>query len=209
MNSPTQGTVVVKKGMGFFTSFFVILGLCCLCSCLSSMWSSYTAAKAVGNAVSNVKLEKKKVVDKPSTSIDMMSMSSSSEMESEVENVSEPVPMTTKQMNLYLYKTPDCTGEPLDAVSLDSGVPMKTKGEFDRVGEPADTWYACCIETKNANVTGTYHLDWDGQGEEPDKQSITISEDGKVNLSKTFTEEDGSETTICPYDYNFTWEPRE
>jgi hypothetical protein len=205
----TQPVIIQQKSNGFFSTSLKLIGLICLLCCLSSMWSSYTAAKAVGNAVSNVKLEKKKVVDKPSTSIDMMSMSSSSEMESAVENVSEPVPMTTKQMNLYLYKTPDCTGEPLDAVSLDSGVPMKTKGEFDRVGEPVDTWYACCIETKNANVTGTYHLDWDGQGEEPDKQSITISEDGKVNLSKTFTGEDGSETTICPYDYNFTWEPRE
>jgi len=201
--------IIQQKSNGFFSTSLKIIGFVCLLCCLSSMWSSYTAAKAVGNAVSNVKLEKKKVVDKPSTSIDMMSMSSSSEMESAVENVSEPVPMTTKQMNLYLYKTSDCTGEPVDAVSLDSGVPMKTKGEFDRVGEPVDTSYACCIETKNANVTGTYHLDWDGQGEEPDKQSITISEDGKVNLSKTFTGEDGSETTICPYDYNFTWEPRE
>ena len=205
----TQPVIIQQKSNGLFSTGLKLIGLICLLCCISSMWSSYKTAKAVGNAVGNIKLEKKKVVDKPSNSIDMMSMSSSSEMESVVENVSEPVPMTTKQMDLYLYKTTDCTGEPVDAVSLGSGVPMKTTGEIDRVGEPAESVYACCIETKNANVTGTYHLDWDGEGEEPDKKDITISEDGKINLSKTITEEDGSETTICPYDYNFMWEPRE
>src|SRR6056300_1492017 len=90
MNSPKQGTtVVVKKGMGFFTSFVVILGLCCLCSCLSSMWTTAKGVSAVSSAAENS--HKKKTVGPIIKDVEVIDVSNESSFESSVEVKGENV----------------------------------------------------------------------------------------------------------------------
>src|SRR6056300_1131730 len=104
MNSPKQGTtVVVKKGMGFFTSFLVILGLCCLCSCLSSMWTTAKGVRAVSSAVDN--LPKKETTGPIIKDMVVTNMDTETVLATAKEQVT-PVNLSEKPMSLGVYK--DC-----------------------------------------------------------------------------------------------------
>lgn len=204
----TQPVIIQQKSNGFFSTSLKLVGLICLICCLSSMWTSYKTAKAVGNAVSNIELTKNDYEDKSKVIIDMLDESTQSSIETIVEGNSEPVPMSTKPAKLAVYPNTDCTGEPFNDITLEEGLPIETDGVFDRSEEPRETVYSCCIKTENMNVTGTY-FELDDTGE-PVQKDIEITEDGTLDLSKLTTSSDGtSETRNCPYKYNLKWKIRE
>lgn len=55
----TQPFVIQQKSNSTFGTVLKILGFCFLLSCINSMWKSYTAARAVGNAIKNMDFKKK------------------------------------------------------------------------------------------------------------------------------------------------------
>ena len=149
MNSPTQGTVVVKKGMGFFTSFFVILGLCCLCSCLSSMWTTAKGVSAVSSAVKN--LPKKKTAGPIIKDVEVVDVSNESSFESSVEVKGEN--LSKKEAKLYIYNNCDCESNILHSVLLDSNFSLDSTGEVDIKKE--DQWK--CIKGENVTIRDYEH----------------------------------------------------
>lgn len=146
MNSPGPSKIVVKKGMGFFTSFFVILGLCCLCSCVSSMWTTAKGVSAVSNAVSN--LPKKSETTGPIIR-DMVvtNMDTETVLATAKEQVA-PVNLSKKPMSLGVYKDCGCTDLVHENV-VSAGVPLDTTGEVDIKAE--DQWK--CVKASNAIIT--------------------------------------------------------
>lgn len=198
----TQPVIIQQKSNGLFSTGLKLIGLVCLLCCLSSMWSSYTAAKAVGNAVSNIELTKMDDAEKPKVVIDMLDVSTQSSIETIVESESEPVPMSTKTAKLLVYPNSDCTGETFTDVTLDEGSPLETVGTTDMSAEPKETVYACCVKTENMNVTGTFFEL--GETGESIQKDIEITEDGDLDLSKVT-----SDVVQCPYKYKFNWKPRE
>jgi len=205
----TQPAIIQQKSNGFFSTSLKLVGLICIICCLSSMWTTYNTAKAVGNAVSNIEFTKNDDEDKSKVIIDMLDESTQSSIETIVEGNSEPVPMSTKPAKLVVYPNPDCTGEPFNDITLEEGLPIETDGVIDRSEEPKETAYSCCVKTENMNVTGTY-FELDDDTGEPVQKDIEITEDGTLDLSKLTTSSDGTSDTLnCPYKYNLKWKIRE
>ena len=106
----------------------------------------------------------------------------------------EPVvvdPIMKKEMNAKVYKKSDCTGPAFHAVNFRPNGTMKVKdigGTWNGVGPNK----ACCIETENARVSGTYKVN----GVEKD---VLIETDGKHDI----------EGTSCGANYKLTWAPIE
>ena len=104
----------------------------------------------------------------------------------------EPVdPIMKKEMNAKVYKKSDCTGATFHAVNIRPNGTMKVEdigGTWNGVGPNK----ACCIETANARITGTYKVN----GVEKD---VLIETDGKHNI----------EGTSCGANYKLTWAPVE
>lgn len=104
----------------------------------------------------------------------------------------EPVdPIMKKEMNAKVYKKSDCTGPTFHAVNIRPNGTMKVEdigGTWNGVGPNK----ACCIETANARITGTYKVN----GVEKD---VLIETDGKHNI----------EGTSCGANYKLAWAPIE
>jgi len=148
MNSPAPPSqIVVKKGMGLVTSFFVIIGVCCLCSCLSSMWTTAKGVSAIGN------LSKKEspgpiVKDMIVTNMDKSTVLSTNKEEGTV----TPVNVSKKQMKVGVYKDCGCT-QTLHETLLDAGSPINASGQVDVNAE--DQWK--CITASNAIISDYTH----------------------------------------------------
>ena len=70
-----------------------------------------------------------------------------------------PESISTKPMVVQLYKTPDCSGEPTDAMTINQlGMPLDTEFTIDKRGQ-GERNYTCCMKMENADVRGTYKLD--------------------------------------------------
>ena len=108
--------------------------------------------------------------------------------------VKEPVAVDhimKKEMNVKVYKASDCTGPTFHAVNFRPNGTMKVKdigGTWNGVGPNK----ACCIETANARITGTYKVN----GVE---KNLLIETDGKHDI----------EGTSCGANYKLTWAPIE
>lgn len=104
----------------------------------------------------------------------------------------EPVdPIMKKEMNAKVYKKSDCTGPTFHVVNIRPNGTMKVEdsgGTWNGVGPNK----ACCIETANARITGTYKVN----GIEKD---VLIEADGKHDI----------EGTSCGANYKLTWAPIE
>lgn len=104
----------------------------------------------------------------------------------------EPVdPIMKKEMNAKVYKASDCTGPTFHVVNIRPNGTMKVEdsgGTWNGVGPNK----ACCIETANARITGTYKVN----GIEKD---VLIEADGKHDI----------EGTSCGANYKLTWAPIE
>lgn len=110
-----------------------------------------------------------------------------------VVGVKEPVvdPIMKKEMNAKVYKKSDCTGPTFHVVNIRPNGTMKVEdigGTWNGVGPNK----ACCIETANARITGTYKVN----GVEKD---VLIETDGKHDI----------EGTSCGANYKLTWAPIE
>ena len=100
-------------------------------------------------------------------------------------------PIMKKEMNAKVYKKSDCTGPTFHVVNIRPNGTMKVEdigGTWNGVGPNK----ACCIETANARITGTYKVN----GVEKD---VLIETDGKHNI----------EGTSCGANYKLTWAPIE
>ena len=183
-----------------FDTVLKILGFCFLLSCINSMWKSYTAARAVGNAIKNMDFKKKtspiitdmEIITRDSTPSGTTTMEVSSD-EPQAESVS------TKDMKIALYKTADCTDEPMDSITLNAGTILTTTGTFDKRGLEKESNYVCCIKHENAKLAGEYM-------KAGDKTNFAISDDGKTNIIQ-FGEPDGPEN--CATDFFANWTPLE
>ena len=196
----TQPFVIQQKSNSTFGTVLKILGFCFLLSCINSMWKSYTAARAVGNAIKNMDFKKKtspiitdmEIITWDSTPSGTTTMEVSSD-EPQAESVS------TKDMKIALYKTADCTDEPMDSITLNAGTILSTTGTFDKRGLEKESNYVCCIKHENAKLAGEYMK----AGE---KKNFGISDDGKTNIIQ-FGEPDGPEN--CATDFFANWTPLE
>ena len=104
----------------------------------------------------------------------------------------EPVdPIMKKEMNVKVYKKSDCTGSTFNVVNIRPNGTAKVK-DFEGTINGVGPNKACCIETANARVTGTYKVN----GVEKD---VLIETDGKHNI----------EGTSCGANYKLTWAPIE
>ena len=196
----TQPFVIQQKSNSTFGTVLKILGFCFLLSCINSMWKSYTAARAVGNGIKNMDFKKKtspiitdmEIITWDSTPSGTTTMEVSSD-EPQAESVS------TKDMKIALYKTADCTDEPIDSITLNAGTILSTTGTFDKRGLEKESNYVCCIKHENAKLAGEYMK----AGE---KKNFGISDDGKTNIIQ-FGEPDGPEN--CATDFFANWTPLE
>lgn len=196
----TQPFVIQQKSNSTFGTVLKILGFCFLLSCINSMWKSYTAARAVGNGIKNMDFKKKtspiitdmEIITRDSTPSGTTTMEVSSD-EPQAESVS------TKDMKIALYKTADCTDEPMDSITLNAGTILSTTGTFDKRGLEKESNYVCCIKHENAKLAGEYMK----AGE---KKNFGISDDGKTKIIQ-FGEPDGPEN--CATDFFANWTPLE
>jgi hypothetical protein len=199
----TQPIVIQQKSNSTFGTAMKIIGFICLISCLCSIWSSYRTARAVGNAFENMDVKRKErnpgpiitdmeIITRDSTPSGTTTMDMSSD-----EPQAEPV--TTKDMKIALYKTADCTDEPIDSVTLTAGAFMSAKGKFDKRDTDKEDNYVCCIKHENAKLAGEYTK----AGE---KKNFGISSDGQTNIIE-FGEPDGPEN--CATDFFANWAPLE
>jgi hypothetical protein len=196
----TQPFVIQQKSNSTFGTVLKILGFCFLLSCINSMWKSYTAARAVGNAIKNMDFKKKtspiitdmEIITRDSTPSGTTTMEVSSD-EPQAESVS------TKDMKIALYKTADCTDEPMDSITLNAGTILSATGTFDKRGLEKESNYVCCIKHENAKLAGEYM-------KAGDKTNFAISDDGKTNIIQ-FGEPDGPEN--CATDFFANWTPLE
>ena len=199
----TQPIVIQQKSNSTFGTAMKIIGFICLISCLSSMWSSYRTARAVGNAFENMNVKRKErnpgpiitdmeIITRDSTPSGTTTMEVSSD-EPQAESVS------TKDMKIALYKTADCTDEPMNSITLNAGTILSTTGTFDKRGLEKESNYVCCIKHENAKLAGEYM-------KAGDKTNFAISDDGKTNIIQ-FGEPDGPEN--CATDFFANWTPLE
>ena len=199
----TQPIVIQQKSNSTFGTAMKIIGFICLISCLSSMWSSYRTARAVGNAFENMNVKRKErnpgpiitdmeIITRDSTPSGTTTMDVSSD-EPQAESVS------TKDMKIALYKTADCTDEPMNSITLNAGTILSTTGTFDKRGLEKESNYVCCIKHENAKLAGEYM-------KAGDKTNFAISDDGKTNIVQ-FGEPDGPEN--CATDFFANWAPLE
>jgi len=196
----TQPFVIQQKSNSTFGTVLKILGFCFLLSCINSMWKSYTAARAVGNGIKNMDFKKKtspiitdmEIITRDSTPSGTTTMEVSSD-EPQAESVS------TKDMKIALYKTADCTDEPMGSITLNAGTILSTTGTFDNRGLEKESNYVCCIKHENAKLAGEYMK----AGE---KKNFGISDDGKTKIIQ-FGEPDGPEN--CATDFFANWTPLE
>lgn len=199
----SQPIVIQQKSNGVFGTTMKIIGFICLISCLCSMWSSYRTAKAVGNAIGNMDIKKvnknpgpiisdMEIITRDSTPSGTTTMEISSD-EPEAEAV------TTKAMKVALYKTSDCTEEPIDSVTLEPGTFISANGEIDKRDTDKETNYVCCIKNENAKLKGEYM-----KGGE--KKTFVVSSDGNTSIVP-FGQPGGPEN--CATDFFINWAPRE
>ena len=134
----TQPIVIQQKSNSTFGTAMKIIGFICLISCLCSIWSSYRTARAVGNAFENMDVKRKKRNPGPIiTDMEIITRDSTPSGTTTMDvSFDEPQaePVTTKDMKIALYKTADCTDEPIDSVALTAGASMTGKGKFDKRG---------------------------------------------------------------------------
>jgi hypothetical protein len=107
--------------------------------------------------------------------------------------------VSTKDMKIALYKTADCTDEPMNSITLNAGTILSTTGTFDKRGLEKESNYVCCIKHENAKLAGEYM-------KAGDKTNFAISDDGKTNIVQ-FGEPDGPEN--CATDFFANWTPLE
>jgi hypothetical protein len=199
----SQPIVIQQKSNGVFGTTMKIIGFICLISCLCSMWSSYRTAKAVGNAIENADIRKvnknsgpiisdMEIITRDTAPSGMTTMEITSD-EPQAEAV------TTKSMKVALYKTSDCTEEPVNSVTLEPGTLLSTKGEFDKIGTDKDTNYVCCVKHENVKLAGEYM-----KGDE--KKTFSTSADGQTSIVQ-FGQPGGPEN--CATDFFINWAPRE
>lgn len=104
----------------------------------------------------------------------------------------EPVdPIMKKEMNVKVYKKSDCTGSTFNVVNIRPNGTAKVK-DFEGTINGVGPNKACCIETANARVSGTYKVN----GVEKD---LLLETDGKHDI----------EGTSCGANYKLTWAPIE
>jgi len=197
----TQPIVIEQKSNGMFGTTMKIIGFICLFSCICSIWSSYRTAKAVGNAIGNLDIKR---VDKTAgpiiTDMNIITRDSTPSGTTTMEISSdEPLAesVSTKAMKIALYKTADCTDEPIESVELAAGTLLTAKGALDKRGLDRESNYVCCIKHENAKLAGEYMK----AGE---KKNFGISNDGKTNIVQ-FGEPDGPEN--CATEFFANWTP--
>lgn len=100
-------------------------------------------------------------------------------------------PIMKKEMNVKVYKKSDCTGPTFNVVNIRPNGTAKVK-DFEGTINGVGPNKACCIETANARVSGTYKVN----GVEKD---VLIEADGKHDI----------EGTSCGANYKLTWAPIE
>jgi hypothetical protein len=104
----------------------------------------------------------------------------------------EPVdPIMKKEMNVKVYKKSDCAGPTFNVVNIRPNGTAKVK-DFEGTINGVGPNKACCIETANARITGTYKVN----GVEKD---LLLETDGKHDI----------EGTSCGANYKLTWAPIE
>lgn len=127
-----------------------------------------------------------------STAAAVMALMKQGKTETEIVAEPEPVdPIMKKEMNAKVYKKSDCTGPTFHVVNIRPNGTMKVEdigGTWNGVGPNK----ACCIETANARITGTYKVN----GVEKD---LLLETDGKHDI----------EGTSCGANYKLTWAPIE
>ena len=100
-------------------------------------------------------------------------------------------PIMKKEMNVKVYKKSDCIGPTFNVVNIRPNGTAKVK-DFEGTINGVGPNKACCIETANARVSGTYKVN----GVEKD---VLIEADGKHDI----------EGTSCGANYKLTWAPIE
>ena len=157
-----------KKSNNIAIIIGVIVLVCCVC-CVFIIFRgrSRSSTKSADIIVKDMEVET--ITSTPSTD---SSTSTST-------GGDDPKPLSTKPMKVQLYKTYDCSGEPIDAVSLNS-VPLETEVKIDK-RDKGDEYFACCMKTENAGVHATYTTG----GSEKEEHTLNI-EDGnnKIILTK-------------------------
>jgi len=158
MNSPAPGQVVVKKGMGLVTSFFVIIGVCCLCCCLSSMWSTAKGVSAVSSAVKNLPKKETagpRIKDMVVTNMDTSTVLSASKEEQTNDKYALA---STKPMKIDIYSDCQCTSL-VKKIEVDVNDPnAKLEGEVGSVTFGSDVHPRCVRIEGGVHVTEYRHL---------------------------------------------------
>ncbi len=127
-----------------------------------------------------------------STAAAVMALMKQGKTETEIVAEPEPVdPIMKKEMNVKVYKKSDCAGPTFNVVNIRPNGTAKVK-DFEGTINGVGPNKACCIETANARITGTYKVN----GVEKD---LLLETDGKHDI----------EGTSCGANYKLTWAPIE
>jgi FlaG/FlaF family flagellin (archaellin) len=122
----------------------------------------------------------------------VMALMKQGKTETEIVAEPEPVdPIMKKEMNVKVYKASDCKGHTFNVVNIRPNGTAKVK-DFEGTINGVGPNKACCIETANARITGTYKVN----GVEKD---LLLETDGKHDI----------EGTSCGANYKLTWAPIE
>ena len=92
----------------------------------------------------------------------------------------DPKPLSTKQVNVQLYKTLDCSGKPEYTVWWNKGVPLDTKIIIDKRGR-GNKHFACCMKAENVDINATYTTGFESEKAET---TLNIKDVDKIILTK-------------------------
>jgi len=150
----------------------IIVVLCCFCCCASSMSTGIIGARSALGVASSTEYK------------DPVSGKDLKKMTAPAQPAADSKPRSMKPMKVQLYKTRDCSGDPINALQLDQptdknpGVPLDTVWTVDKRGKGKED-FACCMKTENADVNATYTL---GLDSEKSEHTINIKHPGKLIL---------------------------
>lgn len=170
MNTNQKPVVnVPKKSNNIAMIIGVTVLVCCVC-CVFIIFRARSRSSSTKGADIIVKdMEVETITSTPSTESSTRTSTGGD----------DPKPLSTKPMKVQLYKTYDCSGEPIDAVSLNS-VPLETEVKIDK-RDKGDEYFACCMKTENADVHATYTT---GRGDEKSEHTLNLKDSVKIILTK-------------------------
>lgn len=169
MNTNQKPVVnVPKKSNNIAIIIGVTVLVCCVC-CVFIIFRRRSRSSTKGADIIVKDMEVETITSTPSTESSTRTSTGGD----------DPKPLSTKPMKVQLYKTYDCSGEPIDAVSLNS-VPLETEVKIDK-RDKGDEYFACCMKTENADVHATYTTG----GSEKEEHTLNIKDgNNKIILTK-------------------------